>query len=77
MNAPGPEPSAPHGAHGRPLTRAEKWAVYKGSPYFPATVLVFILAAAWAVVSCTVFWVWRHRHPGGRDHMPRHAATAT
>ncbi|MEU6924932.1 ABC transporter permease [Streptomyces sp. NPDC046631] len=46
MSAPGPGPAAPHGAHGRPLTRAQKWAAYKDSPYFPATVLVFILAAA-------------------------------
>ncbi|MEL5953609.1 ABC transporter permease [Streptomyces sp. CLV115] len=46
MSAPDPEPTAPHGAHGRPLTRAEKWAAYKKSPYCPATVLVFILAAA-------------------------------
>ncbi|WP_371775086.1 ABC transporter permease [Streptomyces sp. NBC_01438] len=37
----------------------------------------FLVLAAWALVSCTVFWVWRHRHPGGRDHMPQHAAAAT
>ncbi|MEU2671349.1 ABC transporter permease [Streptomyces sp. NPDC007164] len=37
----------------------------------------YLVLGAWAVVSCTVFWVWRHRHPGGRDHMPQHAATAT
>ncbi|BDM73734.1 hypothetical protein HEK616_72210 [Streptomyces nigrescens] len=36
----------PHGAHGRPRTGAEKWAAFKRSPFFPATVLVFILAAA-------------------------------
>ncbi|MEU1346605.1 ABC transporter permease [Streptomyces sp. NPDC005786] len=42
----GARPEAHHGAHSRPLTRAEKWAAYKDSPYFPATVLVFILAAA-------------------------------
>ena len=27
----------------------------------------FLVLAAWIVVSCTVFWVWRSRHPGGRD----------
>ncbi len=27
----------------------------------------FLVLAAWALVSCTVFWVYRHRHPGGRD----------
>ncbi|MFE2090851.1 ABC transporter permease [Streptomyces sp. NPDC059460] len=39
---------------------------------FPYLVLV-----GWSLVSCTVFWVWRHRHPGGRDGMPQHAATAS
>ncbi|UNO41185.1 ABC transporter permease [Streptomyces sp. MST-110588] len=39
-------PPPPHGAHGRPLTGAEKWAAFKKSPFFPATVLVFILAVA-------------------------------
>ncbi|NEC63474.1 ABC transporter permease [Streptomyces sp. SID9727] len=37
----------------------------------------YLVLAAWALVSCTVFWVWRHRHPGGRAHMPQHAATVT
>ncbi|MFI6649320.1 ABC transporter permease [Streptomyces sp. NPDC050529] len=56
MSTSGPEPEEPqepeahheeaHGAHGRPPTWDEKWAAYKKSPYFPATVLVFILAAA-------------------------------
>ncbi|MFH8567848.1 ABC transporter permease [Streptomyces sp. NPDC017993] len=36
----------PHGAHGRRPTRAEKWAAFKESPFLPAIVLVFILAAA-------------------------------
>ncbi|MFF2329459.1 MULTISPECIES: ABC transporter permease [unclassified Streptomyces] len=36
----------------------------------------YLVLAGWALVSSTVFWVWRHRHPGGRDHMPQHAATA-
>lgn len=36
--------------------------------------LPFLVLAAWSLVSCTVFWVWRHRHPGGRDRMPGHAA---
>ncbi|WP_406012423.1 ABC transporter permease [Streptomyces sp. NBC_00984] len=40
-------------------------------------VFPYLVLAGWALVSCTVFWVWRHRHPGGRDHMPQHAATAT
>lgn len=45
---------------------------YRGHEFlFP-----YLVLAGWALVSCTVFWVWRHRHPGGRDHMPRHAAAA-
>ncbi|WP_280265400.1 ABC transporter permease [Nocardia wallacei] len=27
----------------------------------------FLVLAAWAALSCTVFGIWRHRHPGGRD----------
>ncbi|RDI52680.1 ABC transporter permease [Nocardia mexicana] len=26
----------------------------------------FLVLAGWAILSCTVFWVWRDRHPGGR-----------
>ncbi|MFE9728011.1 ABC transporter permease [Streptomyces sp. NPDC005794] len=45
---------------------------YQGHQYaFP-----FLVLAAWSLVSCTVFWVWRHRHPGGRARVPEHAATA-
>ncbi|WP_330454745.1 MULTISPECIES: ABC transporter permease [unclassified Streptomyces] len=40
-------------------------------------VFPYLVLAGWALVSCTVFWVWRHRHPGGREHMPQHAATLT
>ncbi|GGV48824.1 hypothetical protein GCM10010277_42190 [Streptomyces longisporoflavus] len=35
-----------HGAHGRPPTRGERWEAFKQSPFLPAIVLVFILAAA-------------------------------
>ncbi|MFI2779861.1 ABC transporter permease [Streptomyces sp. ALB3] len=46
---------------------------YQGHQYaFP-----FLVLAAWSLVSCTVFWVWRHRHPGGRGRIPEHAATAS
>lgn len=34
----------------------------------------FLVLAVWAVVSCAVFWTWRHRHPGGREVRPAHAA---
>ncbi|MFK0121384.1 ABC transporter permease [Streptomyces sp. NPDC090994] len=30
----------------------------------------FLVLAGWALVSCAVFWIWRHRHPGGRDKSP-------
>ncbi|MEU4797231.1 ABC transporter permease [Streptomyces sp. NPDC023327] len=36
----------PHGAHGRVPTRGERWESFKESPFLPAIVLVFILAAA-------------------------------
>ncbi|MGW5867553.1 ABC transporter permease [Streptomyces sp. NPDC055239] len=36
----------PHGAHGRAPTRGERWEAFKQSPFLPAIVLVFILAAA-------------------------------
>ncbi|MFE4450707.1 ABC transporter permease [Streptomyces sp. NPDC056796] len=45
---------------------------YQGHQY----VFPYLVMAAWALVSCTVFWVWRHRHPGGRDRVPEHAAAA-
>lgn len=32
----------------------------------------YLALGAWALVSCTVFWVWRDRPPGGRGHMPEH-----
>lgn len=37
--------------------------------YFPGHLHLqpYLTLAAWALVSCSVFWVWRHRHPGGRD----------
>ncbi|MDQ0792730.1 ABC transporter permease [Streptomyces sp. B1I3] len=45
---------------------------YQGHQYaFP-----FLVLAAWSLLSCTVFWVWRHRHPGGRGRVPEHAAAA-
>ncbi|MFH8986016.1 ABC-2 transporter permease [Streptomyces varsoviensis] len=42
---------------------AQHTAVYFGGYQhaFP-----FVVLAAWAVVATTVFWIWRHRHPGGR-----------
>jgi hypothetical protein len=50
---------------------AQHTAVYfRGHQHF----FPFGVLAAWAAVSATVFWVWRHRHPGGRETAPAHAA---
>lgn len=53
---------------------AQHTAVYYQDHQF---VFPYLVLGAWSLVSCTVFWVWRHRHPGGRGHMPEHAAAAT
>ncbi len=35
----------------------------------------FLVLAGWSLLSCAVFWFWRHRHPGGRDRpAPAHGA---
>ncbi|MFF1381123.1 ABC transporter permease [Streptomyces sp. NPDC058308] len=49
---------------------AQHTAVYFGGHQhaFP-----FLVLAGWALLSSTVFWVWRHRHPGGRVSVPAHA----
>ncbi|MGV9252116.1 ABC transporter permease [Streptomyces sp. NPDC003697] len=39
-------PDVSQGVHGRPPTRAERWAAFRKSPFLPATVLTFILAAS-------------------------------
>ncbi|NGO74616.1 ABC transporter permease [Streptomyces sp. YC504] len=39
-------PHDPHGAHGRVPSFAERWRRFKEGPFLPATVLLFILAAA-------------------------------
>ncbi|MDT9684637.1 ABC transporter permease [Streptomyces sp. TRM76323] len=36
--------------------------------------LPFLVLSGWALVSCAVFWTWRHRHPGSRERRPAHAA---
>ncbi|MDI9832665.1 MULTISPECIES: ABC transporter permease [Streptomyces] len=30
----------------------------------------FLVLAGWALVSCAVFLIWQHRHPGGRERRP-------
>ncbi|MFC9430470.1 ABC transporter permease [Streptomyces sp. NPDC056987] len=42
---------------------AQHTAVYFGNAQH---VFPFAVLAGWALVSCCVFWFWRHRHPGGR-----------
>lgn len=40
-------------------------------------VFPFLVLAGWSLLSCAVFWFWRHRHPGGRDRRPpAHGAAA-
>ncbi len=51
---------------------AQHTAVYFPDHQHP---LPFLVLAGWAVLSCTVFWVWRHRHPGSREKRPAHAGT--
>ncbi|MES4887178.1 ABC transporter permease [Streptomyces sp. NPDC096012] len=34
----------------------------------------FLVLAGWLIVSCGVFLIWRHRHPGGRPGGAAHAA---
>ncbi|WP_260639473.1 ABC-2 transporter permease [Streptomyces angustmyceticus] len=52
---------------------AQHTAVYFGGHQhaFP-----FLVLGGWSLLSCTVFWVWRHRHPGGRETAPALAADA-
>ncbi|WP_447038750.1 ABC transporter permease [Streptomyces sp. DSM 118878] len=56
---------------------AQHTAVYFGGHQhaFP-----FLVLGGWALLACAVFWVWRHRHPGGRNggraHAPAHAAAS-
>lgn len=52
---------------------AQHTAVYFG----PQHLQPYVVLAAWAVVGTAVFWIWRHRHPGGRTKGPAaHAAAA-
>jgi hypothetical protein len=49
---------------------AQHTAVYFGGYQH---VFPFLVLTAWALLSTTIFWVWRHRHPGGRTTEPAHA----
>ncbi|MFI6516963.1 ABC transporter permease [Spirillospora sp. NPDC050679] len=50
---------------------AQHTAIYFGDHQHA---LPFATLFAWALVSTAVFVIWRHRHPGGRDTTPAHAA---
>ncbi|MCA1219459.1 ABC transporter permease [Streptomyces sp. 8L] len=52
---------------------AQHTAVYFSDAQHVFPYLVLLL---WAVPSTAVFWVWRHRHPGGRDVTPAPAHAA-
>lgn len=43
---------------------AQHTAIYFRGDQHPQPYLVL---TGWAVLSCAIFWTWRHRHPGGRD----------
>lgn len=43
---------------------AQHTAVYfRGEQHFHP----YLVLTGWAVLSCVIFWAWRHRHPGGSD----------
>ncbi|NGO67613.1 ABC transporter permease [Streptomyces boncukensis] len=56
------------GAIGRWLPPGASVNAQHTAVYFPGHQLIqpYLVLAAWALASCTVFWIWRHRHPGGR-----------
>jgi hypothetical protein len=60
---------SPFGTVGRWLppgasVNAQHTAVYYPGHLHPQP---YAALTAWALVSCAVFWLYRHRHPGGRD----------
>ncbi|MDQ1037297.1 hypothetical protein QFZ75_003713 [Streptomyces sp. V3I8] len=67
---------SPLGVIGRWLPPGGSVNAQHTAVYFPGHqhVFPFLVLAGWALVSCAVFWTWRHRHPGGRGEGPAHAA---
>lgn len=59
---------SPLGVVGRWLPPGASVNAQHTAVYFPGHqhVQPYLVLAAWAVGSCTVFWIWRHRYPGGR-----------
>ncbi|MBA0053599.1 ABC transporter permease [Streptomyces sp. AJS327] len=60
------------GAIGRWLPPGASVNAQHTAVYFPGYqhVQPYLVLGAWALVSCAVFWTWRHRHPGGREASP-------
>lgn len=60
---------SPFGTLGRWLPPGASVNAQHTAVYYPGSLHAqpYAALAAWAVVSCAVFWFWRHRHPGGRD----------
>nr|WP_031509891.1 DUF3533 domain-containing protein [Streptomyces megasporus] len=60
---------SPLGTIGRWLPPGASVNAQHTAVYFPGHrhVQPYLVLAGWAIVSCAVFWVWRHRHPGGRE----------
>ncbi|MGW7350419.1 ABC transporter permease [Streptomyces sp. NPDC054784] len=56
------------GAIGRWLPPGASVNAQHTAVYFPGHqhAQPYLVLAGWAVLSCAVFWTWRHRHPGGR-----------
>ncbi|WP_221348973.1 ABC transporter permease [Streptomyces beigongshangae] len=67
---------SPLGVIGRWLPPGASVNAQHTAVYFPGHqhVFPFLVLGGWALVSCAVFWTWRHRHPGGREGGPSHAA---
>ncbi|MDG9720441.1 ABC transporter permease [Streptomyces sp. DH24] len=67
---------SPLGAIGRWLPPGASVNAQHTAVYFPGHehAFPFLVLAGWALVSCAVFWIWRHRHPGSRETGPAHAA---
>jgi hypothetical protein len=66
---------SPLGVIGRWLPPGASVNAQHTAVYFPGHqhAFPFLVLAGWALLSCTVFWLWRHRHPGGRGGGPAHA----
>ncbi|MBN3932040.1 ABC transporter permease [Streptomyces verrucosisporus] len=59
---------SPLGTIGRWLPPGASVNAQHTAVYFPGHphAQPYLVLAAWAVASCAVFWILRHRHPGGR-----------